>query len=275
MNGLLLTKSFVDNCELKEINYRTKNLFVSWTLVEMRSLFTLHAFVCCSRKKHRQLRDRRHVPHRNPHLSEHRGSGLKDSVCLREMRREKCDSRECGPRAITWAQPRGALPSSCLLLPRFVQVPQDEAWDRGHGRRERAVSLRSPCAGDSRGSPTLWPWDRVSRVRRQSGSSLRLFTGCRTSTQGTGTSRKAGVHRSPASLPALRLEVIRIPRDRLYHGPSDGVQRAQQHCGRQTGGRRVSQEVLWGTGTEAPCAPGNSEASTCWQEYCSHEHIWK
>lgn len=29
MNDLLLTESFVDNCELKEINYRTKNLSVS------------------------------------------------------------------------------------------------------------------------------------------------------------------------------------------------------------------------------------------------------
>ena len=73
VNDLSLTKSFVDNCEPKEINYRTKNLSVSWTLVEMRSLFTLHAFFCCSRRKHCQLRDMSHVPCMYPHLSEHHG----------------------------------------------------------------------------------------------------------------------------------------------------------------------------------------------------------
>ena len=148
------------------------------------------------------------------------------------MRREKCDSRECGPRAITRAQPRGALRSCSFLLLRFAQVPQDEAWDRGHGRRERAVSLRSPCAGDSRRQPDLVAVGQ----RGTSAETERLFTptGCRTSTRGTGTSRKAGAHSSLASLPALRLKLIRIPLDRLYPGPSDGVQRAQQHCGRQT-----------------------------------------
>lgn len=148
---IALTESFVDNCELKEINYRTKNLSVSWTLVEMRAclhymhssvvlegnIVNLGTWAMCLVCIHICLSTM--------------GRASKDSICLGEMkspmwdlRREKHRLRKCGPWAIMWAQLRCVLPSWFFPPPLVCISPTGwSLWKTNTSRKEHAVPLRS------------------------------------------------------------------------------------------------------------------------------------
>ena len=190
-----------------------------------------------------------------------------------DLRREKRDSRKCGPWAMTWAQLRCVLTSCSFLLLWFAWVPQDEASERQRTPAGRNTQSHYTIL-TAWGSPTLWPWP----VCQESGNRVVLHSS-RLWDQHLGNPAKLQSRRAHSSGTSL----VYVWSQLGFHGTScimdDQMEFRELNItipDRQEKTKGEKARVPWGMRTESPSVYQRTwKTPPTGQEYSLHDHIWK